>query len=635
MPYSVLRRGSCTSDKHRFPRMIRFPFRLSLFLSTLLFVILPSCLHGQALESYIDKKKSERMDQNRFLRGASGDELNQLRTYYRRAFSEQQTEKGFQFGPGMNNATDASAQQLSSMTLSTLDGAVDANTYMLGPMDVLSINLWGDIPTTATTVVTPEGSVLVPTVGEVDVRSLSLRRAKERIEAEVRKRYSKVSASVTLISPRTFSVHVTGVVPAPGSYGVTASDRADRAVYMASVIKPSKSIPRSATEEKNDLVSFNRPMLDALPNLSLRNILIFRNGDTVRVDLMRYYATGDLQYNPRLLDGDVLFVPPEALDANKVSVYGGVRLPGSFEYNPSDSLRLLLRMAQGFTENAITDTIEIARFPDNGGMLETVLIDGEGIRNGTFDVALQRNDRVFIRERANLRAEYTVSVKGEVRFNGSYPITREATKLSEIINRAGGFTADASVAEGLIFRQNQMEKLDPVSKIPDYTRLVEMRLSGMDREERDYFTYESAIDRNFVSVDFRKLFLEHDASADVTLRDGDQIVIPATSHSVYVFGQVVRPGHITFVPGMDDAYYIAKAGGVAESADRGGRKIVKAGSKAWVDPGDTKIEAGDAIFIPRNPERDFAFYFTAIRDFLTVAVSAVTIYLLVKQIQRN
>jgi protein involved in polysaccharide export with SLBB domain len=184
----------------------------------------------------------------------------------------------------------------------------------------------------------------------------------------------------------------------------------------------------------------------------------------------------------------------------------------------------------------------------------------------------------------------------------------------------------------MIIRKDPNSDLDPARSVPDYARLTDLRLSDMNKEEREYFTLEAALRRNTVAFDAHRLFIDHKSDADVTLRDGDEILIPSTQNTVYVFGQVARPGHVSYVPGMKVEYYISHAGQVSEAAVEGDIKIIKAGSRNWIDPDETSIEPGDAVWVPRMHERDFFFYFTSIRDLLQASVSIATVYLLFKQI---
>jgi polysaccharide biosynthesis/export protein len=599
-------------------------------------VVLPVLAAAQGIEAYISQKNAEKQQPNSFLSGESPNNVNPLMRYYKKAFSEQRLGGAFQFGPDMNGSTQTPSAKLG--LVAALDGAIDPSEYIVGPLDMLAINIWADIPSTYTGYVTPEGSVLVPTVGEINVRNLSLKQTKETISREIEKKYPKVKATVTLVAPRSFSVHVTGIVGAPGAYEVSAGDRADKAIYMANLTRAVKELEKQKARSGMDAertMSFTDPPEQTDPVMSMRNILLLRGPDTLRVDLLRYYAGGDVRANPRLLDGDVLVVQPEELESNTVSVYGGVKLTGRFEYCKGDSLGLLLRIAQGYKENAIADSIDIVRFTGTRDGITTIRVGSDAVNQPGKDIALERGDRVFVRETHATRQQHTVTIRGEVRYVGSYPISRDRTTLSEIIQRAGGFTENAAVAEGTIFRKDPNVELDPMRKVPDYRRLAEMRLTDLDVEEREYYTYETAIRRNTVAADFERLFIRRDAAADITLRDGDEIVVPATQNTVYVYGQVRRPGHVTYVDGMDEDYYVERAGGFSEAANSGEVKVIKAGSNAWESAGDSRIGAGDALFVPRKKDRGFVFYFTALRDFLQITVSVITVYLLFVQIRRN
>ena len=54
------------------------------------------------------------------------------------------------------------------------DAPVDPETYLLGPSDIVSVNLWISPPASFTLTVTPEGTLIIPTVGEVHVEGIPL-----------------------------------------------------------------------------------------------------------------------------------------------------------------------------------------------------------------------------------------------------------------------------------------------------------------------------------------------------------------------------------------------------------------------------------------------------------------------------
>lgn len=98
-----------------------------------------------------------------------------------------------------------------------LEGPVDPEKYYVGPSDVLSVNIWISPSLNFSLTVTPEGTLIIPTVGEVRVTDLTLGEAKKKVIEEIKKKYITGSPSVTLISPRSITVTVTGAIRYPGN----------------------------------------------------------------------------------------------------------------------------------------------------------------------------------------------------------------------------------------------------------------------------------------------------------------------------------------------------------------------------------------------------------------------------------
>jgi protein involved in polysaccharide export with SLBB domain len=63
-----------------------------------------------------------------------------------------------------------------------IEGAIDANKYIVGPNDLFTLGLYGYINQQVPVVVSPEGSIIIPTVGEVKVSGVTLNEAKEVIK---------------------------------------------------------------------------------------------------------------------------------------------------------------------------------------------------------------------------------------------------------------------------------------------------------------------------------------------------------------------------------------------------------------------------------------------------------------------
>ena len=140
--------------------------------------------------------------------------------------------------------------QAPASNVPVLEGPVDPEKYYVGPSDVLSVNIWISPPLNFSLTVTPEGTLIIPTVGEVRVTDLTLREAKKRIIDEIKKKYLTGSPSVTLINPRPITVTVTGAIRYPGKYSLNATDRVDKAIAMADKIQ--KDQPLEPNENMED-----------------------------------------------------------------------------------------------------------------------------------------------------------------------------------------------------------------------------------------------------------------------------------------------------------------------------------------------------------------------------------------------
>jgi protein involved in polysaccharide export with SLBB domain len=575
--------------------------------------------------SYAQNPADKESETNPYFNSGSSESLDLMRRYYRRQNSRREPSSR------LNTESERDPANLLSPAALALEGPIDPAKYVVGPGDVLSILIGGVSPFAHAGPVTPEGALIIPTIGEVEVAGQTLAEVKKNVRAVVRKKYTAEDIGVHLLSLRAFKVAVVGSVANPGTYTVTPVDRVDRVVYFADLTAGSSQSADDA--DAKTYSKFSIPREEPLA-VSLRNIKLYRaKQDTIAVDLVRYYATGETACNPYLRDGDVIFVPAENLLGNSVSIYGGVRQPSIFEFHEGDSLSTLLRLAQGPTVLADLERVEVVRFLPSGRQAQTLTVNLLAGQNGhTPDMALQRNDRIFIREDPEKRKERMIRVYGAVARPGEYAILYERTLLSEIIARAGGFRPDASIAEAKLMRT--YENPDALHQNPDYARLYERRLMDLKPTDREYFDSESLLKRGFVAVDFVKLFNHHETAADVEVLENDEIFVPTVRQSINVFGQVNNPGYIIYLGGMDYRYYIDKAGGFSKEADRDKVRILKRNTAAWLKPGETALEPGDQIFVSRTVRRPASVYWSTARDVIYTTASVATVFLFYRQLNQ-
>jgi len=326
----------------------------------------------------------------------------------------------------------------------------------------------------------------------------------------------------------------------------------------------------------------------------------------------------------------LIIIPPFDNSRNVIGVYGQVNVPGRIEYADGDSVKTALRMAYGFTSLARPDSVEFTRMDSEGEIVMRRILNGEAILAGTApDFPLQPGDRLVVGGRVDRRGDYTVVVAGQVKNPGTYPITRNSTRLSEIIRTAGGFAEDASlIASQLVHKSVALDDIQT-------ERLVSLR-GGAPPEDSAYYYLETELrmKKETVTTDFFRLFMEGDSTQDVILRDGDAIIVPLRKQTIYVFGQVVNPGHVPYLTGQAVEYYLGKAGGLTDRAREGDLKIVKARTQQWLTPEDTKIEEGDYVWVPMEAQLPFGYYLNIVAQSAVVLTAAITVVLLIVQINK-
>jgi len=496
-----------------------------------------------------------------------------------------------------------------------LEGAVDANKYIVGPNDIFSLGIWGVVNTPLPISVSPEGSLIIPSVGEVAVAGLTLAETKSRVIAAVKKRFISAEVTLTLVSPRRFLVTVAGV--GQGTYPTSAIMRASS--IIAFIFSDSLSLMKSGT------------MPNERYNFSFRNIKLKRkNGEIQRIDLYEYFATQDERYNPFLREGDVITLQKYDWEGKFVAVQGAVQFPGVFEYIQGDDLETALQLVRGVASVANLDSITVSRMDPTATRMEKIYLSFDKDKN----FKLEPNDRVYVNAHAEQRRDFRVLVLGEVVRPGNYPITLNTTRLSDIINEAGGLLPNSYLPNSEVYRKLdtffiQTKNRDTLENV--YTRRLNDIVSN--KEEKESFDQDLLYKIGRVNVDFEKLE-KGDNSQDVILKNGDIVYIADNKKEVYVYGQVNRPGFVPYKEGADAQYYIDAAGGYGERADEDEIRVIKFKTREWLEPDEATIQSSDFVYVPRIIKRDFAYDIDLISKVAGVIVSVITLTLLVIQSQK-
>ncbi|MEO0344841.1 MAG: SLBB domain-containing protein [Pseudomonadota bacterium] len=345
-------------------------------------------------------------------------------------------------------------------------------------------------------------------------------------------------------------------------------------------------------------------------------IIAFQNGPARGADLERILDQLRLQSNT---GGDV----------RAVSIGGQVRAPGDYPLEADMRVSDLVRAGGGFTDAAFLGEAELTRYvigDDGSRQTRLVNINLESVLAGDSiaDEILQPYDYLNIREIPEWRGQETVSVEGEVRFPGTYPIKRGET-LAAVIERAGGLT-DLSFADGSVFtreilKQREEEQIEVLASrleadlaafalqgaqlSPDAQQAFALGQSLLGQLRSSTATGRLVIDLNEV------LDGGTGGSSDILLRDGDMLLIPQSTQEVTVIGEVQYATSHLFDAELDRDDYISRSGGLTAKADdkriyvvRANGQVVAGTTTAWLRRvGGTDIRPGDTIVVPIDADR--------------------------------
>ncbi|TMQ64139.1 MAG: hypothetical protein E6K79_08285 [Candidatus Eisenbacteria bacterium] len=477
----------------------------------------------------------------------------------------------------------------------TLAGPVDPATYRLGPGDVLSLEYGGKALAAKVLTVDAEGRVRVPNLGLVALGGKTLADARADIIQRLRPYVPGASLDLRLLEPRTFNVYVLGEVKTVGTKQVSGDARVLEAIEAAG---------------------------GTTPNASRRNIrLLHRDGHADLADLERFERTGDWDGNPYLQDGDRVIVP---VLTERIGVFGAIARASFYEFRNGDSLGTLLRIAGGLLPEARVDSVVIVRFR-GARELDTLYTSLDQGSDGEA-IAMQADDRVFIRPQPEWHPIRQVTVSGEVRAPGTYPIDEGRSRVSDLVVWAGGFTPHAAA------RIVRLER-DGIGTASDveFERLNRLSRGEMTNSEYQTFRSKLAVRQSAYLVDFSS-GRPSPPEADVPLRDGDHVHVPRLELAVRVDGSVRSPGMVAFQAGWSAGDYIHMSGGTTRRGNAGDARLTHSGSSNTVFARDThRIEPGDFIWVPERKDTSFWAVF---RDVIIVTGQVATTVLVIHQVTK-
>ncbi len=504
--------------------------------------------------------------------------------------------------------TNTSLTQLLTAEQVPTDDVVDPAVYVIGPGDVISIQTTGVDFTEKLSIVSPENTLLLERFGLVDVSNMTLKDLRDSLQSGMKRRAPGIDVFVSLRRPRLVYVSLKGNVPFPGTYAVPASMRVSTLLVVtrqpwllrrdAAVNEQIRSTGVTGTSSIADqLTRSGGPSLSAY---AMRNIVVRHRNGVSLVDLPKSKLPDGSQYDPHLREGDVITVPFDAEQQSSISIAGAVATPSTLVYKEGDRASVLLAAAGGALADADLSRVYLIQ---SGGEGKTQLSVDRSFKITGDDPPLQPGSSIIVERTVvtgDVAKQGVVEVYGEVKQPGSVVIKPGVTRLSDVIENAGGVKEGASLALSYIVRPDRT----PWSQ-REAIGEAERRFMYSDLKLEDTLRYK--LDQSYrlpyVSCDMAQALSDRSSSQNVTLQSGDVIVIERTPDRIFVYGQVERPGYVKFVPNQTLEWYVEQAGGFATGAKKGRSRIIKGKTKVWIDPdSDTFVEPGDEIYVPRPPD---------------------------------
>jgi len=164
--------------------------------------------------------------------------------------------------------------------------AADSDTYVIGPEDVLSINVWREEALTRQVPVRSDGKISLPLVDEIHAAGLTPLQLKEKLTLRLKEFIDNPNVSVIVTQPNSQKIYVSGEVRTPGVYPLRGE------TTLLQIIPMAGGFTEWADQKK---------------------VLIIRKeggkDKRIVVNYKKIVSGEDMSYNLKLKPGDTVIVP--------------------------------------------------------------------------------------------------------------------------------------------------------------------------------------------------------------------------------------------------------------------------------------------------------------------------------------
>ncbi len=400
--------------------------------------------------------------------------------------------------------------------------------YVLGPGDEVIIDVWGNSEFFERQTISPEGDVVLRDVGLITLSGLKLKDATKRIKNIYGRYYSDLSSGATQLKVslgklRSIQVNILGEVSAPGTYTISSLSSVFHALYVAGGVSPIGSLRNIQVfrggklfksvdvyqylmkgENNGDIVlkegdvvlvgtydilvdvkgAVKRPLkYEMKVGETVADLLAFAGGFadkafTKNIHLSRkgadehqFYTIKDADYQSfDLKNGDVIEVAeilPEY--ENKVEIAGAVFREGEYAIsNDIKTVKALVEAAGGLKGDAMRDRAILYRKAEDYTRYSESFNLSDLLSGKIADIALQKNDLLFIPSILTTQNEEYLTIRGSVKNPGQFDFVKNMT-VRDLLLRAGGLLESAYKSKVDVYRRCMKENAETRNAIETFS----------------------------------------------------------------------------------------------------------------------------------------------------------------------
>ena len=395
-------------------------------------------------------------------------------------------------------------------------------------------------------------------------------------------------------------VIVNGAVFRPGTFSLTEEMTVKNLIDKAEGLKTDVFFDKAYITRTNEDYSTSTIALNLKDELKNPNFILQEE------DVLNILSINDLS------------------EENYIEISGQVNNPGIFPFSKNISLSDLILLAGGFKENATQNRIEINRRLSSNELNENniseILIFDLDKNLNNNSIIIEPFDQIIVRKNPNFYTQQYARVEGEVMYPGKYAISSKNERISDLINRSGGFKNMAYLKGATLIRLTEfaelqsdlnkkikslndlknkvsnkegtlteselllIERIDEDLKNIDTNKNENQILSSYAKSERiNEILKKNSVDGDIpiskseaIGIDLMSIVNSPGSKSDLLLKEGDVIIVPKKLETVRLRGELLYPTTVRFVSNKSLKYYINSSGGFDNKAKRSGTYIVYA-----------------------------------------------------------